>query len=139
MAKKMGGKAAEISAADYLKNLEHPLKKVLQALRKVVMATDREIGEQVKWNSLSFYFTGEMKPFDPKEYKRDILVCNLHKKDHILLVFPTGASISDKTGLLEGNFPDTRKVAKISSLDEVKKKEKHLQQVLKTWLSWVKQ
>jgi len=66
--------------------LNHPLKNVVQALRKIVLSVDEEIAEQIKWNSPSFYYTGAMKPFDPKEYKRDIVVFNLHKNDCVLLV-----------------------------------------------------
>lgn len=75
-----------------------------------------------------------MKPFDPKEYKRDILVFNLHKSDSVLLVFPTGAVVNDQTGILEGNFKDLRKTVKITSRDDVKNKEAALQTVILEWL-----
>lgn len=126
-----------ISAADYLGQLEHPLKNVVEALRKILLATDKEIDEQVKWNSLSFYYTGDMKAFDPKEYKRDIVVFNLHKKDLVLLVFPTGARINDDSGLLEGKFTDGRKTAKFTCADDVKSKGADLKNVVKEWLRTV--
>jgi uncharacterized protein YdeI (YjbR/CyaY-like superfamily) len=121
----------------YLNLLEHPLRKAVEALREIVLETDKEIGEQIKWNSLAFYYTGKMKPFDPREYKRDIVVFNLGKKDFVLLVFPTGVIINDKTGILEGKFKDTRKIIKFTSLDEVKSKKKDLQDVIKDWLKLV--
>lgn len=62
------------------------------------------------------------------------MVFNLHKKDFVLLVFPAGAIVDDKTGLLEGEFTDGRKTTKFSSLNEVKNKEKDLQTVIKEWL-----
>lgn len=125
----------EEQVTDYFKKLEHPLTGVIQALRKIVLSADKEVGEQIKWNSPSFYYTGEMKAFDPKEYKRDIVVFNLHKKEYVLLVFPTGAIVDDTSGLLEGKFPDGRKTAKFSSLTEVKAKEKDLKDVIKKWLT----
>ena len=124
----------EQQVAAYFNKLEHPLKNVVEALRKSVLKTDSEIGEQIKWNSPSFYYTGEMKAFDPKEYKRDIVVFNLHKKDSVLLVFPTGTLIEDKSGLLEGKFTDGRKTALFKTLSEVKLKEKDLQTAIKDWL-----
>jgi hypothetical protein len=127
----------EEQVAAYLQQLNHPLKGVVEALRIIILATDREVGEQIKWNSLSFYYTGEMKPFDPKEYRRDILVINLNKKDFVLLVFPTGATINDTTGLLEGKYPDGRKMAKFSTLDDVQNKKNDLQFVIRQWLSLV--
>jgi hypothetical protein len=126
-----------LSVADYLSQLDHPLKNVVTALRKFLLSADNEIDEQIKWNSLSFYYTGEMKAFDPKEYKRDIVVLNLHKKDLVLLVFPTGARIPDQSGLLEGKFTDGRKTAKFTTLEEVKSKGADLQKVVKLWLQTV--
>lgn len=127
----------EEQVIDHLLKLDHPLKSVVEALRKIILAVDSEIGEQVKWNSPSFYYTGEMKSFDPKEYKRDIVVFNLHKKDKVLLVFPTGAKINDKTGLLDGKFPDGRKIAVFSSLDEVKDRADDLKTVVREWIQLV--
>jgi hypothetical protein len=62
------------SVTEYMQQLDHPLADTVEALRQVILKTDKEIGEQVKWNSPSYYYTGAMKPFDPKEYKRDIVV-----------------------------------------------------------------
>ncbi|MBK6622365.1 MAG: hypothetical protein IPG32_16365 [Saprospirales bacterium] len=55
----------------------------------------------------------------------------------MLLVFPTGATINDPTGLLEGKFTDGRKTAKFSTLDEVSNRRQDLQTVIKLWLSQV--
>lgn len=120
-----------------LSALDHPLNDAVSALRKIILDTDPNIAEQVKWNSPSYYYTGEMAPFDPKEYKRDIVVVNLHKKDSILLVFPTGARIDDASGLLEGKFTDGRKMAKFGSLDEVNERGEDLKKVIKNWMDTV--
>ena len=117
--------------------LDHPLNDAVSTLRKIILDTDPNIAEQVKWNSPSYYYTGEMAPFDPKEYKRDIVVVNLHKKDSILLVFPTGARIDDASGLLEGKFTDGRKMAKFGSLDEVNNRGEDLKKVIKKWVDTV--
>ncbi len=127
----------EEQVATFYKTNEHPLKDVINSLRKVILDGGAEIGEQIKWNSPAFYFTGEMRDFDPKEYKRDIVVINLHKKDVVLLVFPTGAKVTDTSGLLEGDFPDGRKVAKFTSVSEVLYKEEALKSVLAKWLELV--
>lgn len=127
----------EAQVAGYLAQLDHPLKNVVEALRKTVLSASPEIAEQIKWNSPAFYYNGEMKTFDAKEYKRDIVVFNLNKKEYVLLVFPTGAVINDTTGVLEGNYPDGRRMAKFSSVNEVKEKEKDLRAVLQAWLQQV--
>ena len=123
--------------AEYFEKLDHPLKDAVQALRNIVLTAGEEIGEQIKWNSPSFCYTGKMKDFDPKDYKRDIVVFNLHKKDAVLLVFPTGAKVSDKNVLLEGKFTDGRKTATFRSLQEVEERKEDLQLVVKEWLKLI--
>ena len=120
----------------YLQQLDPELAAIVQSLRRTILDTDPEIAEQIKWNSPSFYFSGEMQPFDPKEYKRDIVVLNLHR-GHPLLVFPTGARITDESGLLEGDFKDGRRMVTIRSLAEAEAKAAGLQSVIRVWLSMV--
>ena len=62
---------------EYMQQLDHPLKHIMEALRKIILNTDKEVGEHIKWNAPSFIYTGEIKPFNPKEYKRYIIVSNL--------------------------------------------------------------
>ncbi len=121
---------------EHIARLDATLKSTVAYLRSIILATDPEINERIKWNNPSMYYAGEMKPFDPKEYKREIVVFNLHK-GRIMLVFPSGAKVNDDTGLLEGKFADGRKIAVFADLDDVKVKEKDLQQVIRTWLSMV--
>jgi len=118
----------------FMKECKHPLVKVIEALRKIILSTDKEIGEEIKWNAPTFFYSGKMRPFNPKEYKRYIIVFNLFKQDCIRLIFPSGAKINDKTGLLEGDYADGRKLAMFYSLDDVKAKEKQFQAAIKTWL-----
>ena len=77
-----------------------------------------------------------MKPFDPKEYKREIAVMNLFK-ERIMLVFPGGAKVNDRSGLLEGDYKDGRRITIFKDLKDVKSKEKLLQSVIKEWLTLV--
>ena len=119
---------------EYMQNLKHPMINVVEALREIILKTNKEIGEEVKWNAPTFFYTGEMKPFNPKEYKRYIIVFNLYQKDCIRLVFPSGAKINDTSGLLEGDYSDGRRLAMFYDLKDVKSKEKNLQKGIKTWL-----
>ncbi|MCD6018070.1 MAG: hypothetical protein K0S53_1191 [Bacteroidetes bacterium] len=123
--------------SDYIQKLKSDYREILQALREIILKTDQQIGEQIKWNAPSFYYTGEMKAFDPKEYKRDLIVTNLRQKDHILLIFPTGAKLNDTSGLLEGEYKDGRRMMKIYDLKDLKSKEKNLQTIIKKWISLI--
>lgn len=120
----------------YIQKLDSNFAKAIETLRQIILGAGKEIGEQIKWNSPSFFYTGEMKAFNAKEYKRDIVVMNLHK-GNILLVFPTGAAIKDNSGLLEGDYKDGRRLIRFNDLADIKSKSKALQKIIQTWLSQV--
>ncbi len=120
----------------HIQKLEPNIGLTVEAIRKMILSVDPEIGDRIKWNNPSFYYTGEMKPFDPKEYKREITVFNLHK-GRIMLVFPSGAKVNDKSGLLEGDYKDGRRTCVFADMDDAKAKEKNLKQVIRTWLSMI--
>ena len=121
---------------EHIKKLDPAVGKIVQTLRRIILSTDKEIGERIKWNNPSFYFTGEMKPFDPKEFKREIIVFNLFK-NRIMLVFPSGAKVNDKSGLLEGEYKDGRRITVFKDLKDVTAREKDLQAVIRQWLKSV--
>ncbi len=121
---------------EHIKKLELTMAKTVETLRQIILSTHKEIGERIKWNNPSFYYTGEMKEFDPKEYKREIAVFNLFK-GRIMLVFPSGAKVNDASGLLEGDYKDGRRIAIFTDLANVKSKEKKLRKVIKGWMSLV--
>ncbi|MEO6498236.1 MAG: DUF1801 domain-containing protein [Mucilaginibacter sp.] len=120
----------------HIAKLDPALRELVEAIRQVILSAGPLIGEQVKWNSPAFFYTGDMPPFDPKEYKRDMVVLNLHKGTP-LLVFPTGARVNDTTGLLEGNYTDGRRLARINSPADLEEKEAALQFVVQQWLQLV--
>jgi hypothetical protein len=120
----------------HIQKLDAELVTVVQAIREIILSINPEIGQQIKWNNPSFYYTGAMKPFDPKEYKRDIVVLNLHK-GRIMLVFPTGARVENHNGLLEGTYTDGRRTAVFKDLDDVRSKEKLLRNAIREWLGTV--
>jgi hypothetical protein len=77
-----------------------------------------------------------MKEFDPKEFKRDMIVMNLFK-GRIMLVFPSGEKVNDISGLLEGNYKDGRRISTFKNLNDVKEKEKPLKKIIKDWLKLI--
>ena len=115
---------------EYMTSLKHPLADVLEALRQIILKTDPQIGEEIKWNAPTFFCTGEMQPYNPKEYKRILIVTNLFRKDCIRLVFWGGAKVDDPSGFLEGDYADGRRLALFYNLKDVETKEKLLQAVV---------
>lgn len=120
----------------HINNLKPTLSNIVETIRYIILSTDNNVGERIKWNNPSFYYKGEMKPFDPKEYKREIAVFNLFK-GRIMLVFPSGAKVNDTSGLMKGDYKDGRRVMIFKDLDDLKSKEKSLRGILKDWLKLV--
>jgi len=128
-------KASEPEKVDaYMSRLKHPLAKVVEDLRQIILSTDEEIGEEIKWNAPTFFYAGKMKPTNPKEYRRYIVVFNLFKQDCIRLVFPSGAKVKDASGLLQGDYADGRRLAMFYSSKDVRSKAKALRAVITQWL-----
>jgi hypothetical protein len=124
------------SVTVFIEKLEPGLASVVQAVRELILGTDPSIGEQIKWNSPSFFYTGGMKAFDAKEYKRDLVVVNVHR-GKALLVFPTGASVNDRTGVLEGDYKDGRRIVNIADMKDLKAKKDSLESVIREWLKLI--
>jgi len=124
------------SVNEHIAKLNSETGKIVEAVRQIFLKADKYIGERIKWNNPSFYYTGEMKSFDPKEYKREIAVFNLYK-GRIMLVFPGGAKVNDASGLLDGDYKDGRRILIIKDMDDLKIKEKSLRKVIKEWIKLV--
>jgi hypothetical protein len=120
----------------YIQQLEPAFGEVIETIRQIILSTDKDIGEEIKWNAPTFFYAGEMKPSNPKEYKKYIIVTNF-LKGRILLVFPSGAKINDTTGFLEGDYKDGRRLHYFKDLADVLANKNALQNVIKKWLTLV--
>jgi hypothetical protein len=118
--------------ADFLLNLKHPLKRVIEVLREFILNSHKGVTEHIKWNAPSFCFQDD-----------DRITFNLHKNDCILIIFHRGAKVKDtkgkeplfkdSTGLLEWLSND-RAVVKFYSLEEVTEKKAKLVKLVKQWI-----
>jgi hypothetical protein len=129
--KKQEADTQQVSA--FIQALEPGIREVVAFLRKTLLAAHPLIGERIKWNNPSFYFTGELKDFDPKTYKRDIAVFNLFK-GRIMLVFPSGVNMNDVEGILEGNYPDGRRMLLFKDMGDARKKAGALTEMMRSWV-----
>lgn len=120
----------------YIQALEPSFGSIIETLRQIILSTDPDIGEEIKWNAPTFFYAGEMLPSDPKAYKKYIIVMNLHK-GRILLVFPNGAKINDATGFLEGDYKDGRRLHYFKDMEDVLTHKNALQNVIKAWIKLV--
>jgi hypothetical protein len=123
---------------NYMQSLQHPLADVAAYIRKLILSVDKTIGEGIYWNAPTFFYTGTMPVFDPKEYKRYIVGFVFNKKDCIRLVFLLGADVTDTTNLLEGDYKDGRRLITFISIEDVKNKEKAFTKIIKELLEKLK-
>lgn len=128
MAGKVNSKIAD-KVNEYLEKLIHPKKKEILEIRKIILAADKKLTEQIKWNAPSFCYNGD-----------DRITFNLSGKGFVRLIFHCGAKANsvkpkqnlfeDKTGLLQWADTD-RAVMKFNSMEDVKNKKKDLVNVIK--------
>lgn len=117
---------------EYLHQLEHPLKKVIEEVRSFILSVDDRITEHIKWNAPSFCVQGE-----------DRITLNLQGKGFIRLIFHCGAKVKDHdikgtltedaAGLLEWASQD-RAIVKIIDTDDLEQKKEQLKAVIARWI-----
>jgi hypothetical protein len=105
----------------WFKDLDHPLKKPMLEVRKIIMATDRRMAETIKWKSPTFVFEGNMARIDPKA------------KKHVQLMFHQGASLPGKHPKLEGGGGTVRYL-RFEGADDVKAKKRDLEAAVRAWI-----
>jgi hypothetical protein len=131
-------KPSDPAAVDaYMLALKHPMKELAAAIRSTILAADPSIGEEIKWNAPAFFYTGPLEPFDPKEYRRHLIVFNFFRKDAIRLVFWHGDRANDKSGFLEDDYADGRRLAVLTSAEELRSRKKALVAALKAQLKGI--
>jgi len=79
------GSRTEPAVAAFLRDLEHPLKRDFEAVRKIILGVSPEIREGIKWNSVSFRTT---------EF---FATLNLRARDSVQLIFHKGAKVRDNS------------------------------------------
>lgn len=124
------------SVTEHINKIETPSRYIIQKIRAIFLNAHHEIAEHIKWNSPSFFYNGEMKAFDPKEYKRDLAVINLHR-GKILIVFPTGNKIDANIDLKGKDYPDGRKIVPIENIEDCNEKETLLIKAIHSWIAQI--
>ena len=119
------------AVTEFLRELQHPFKSVIERVRLTIMKSDPRITEGLKWNAPSCYCHGWFATF------------NLRTKSGVCLVLHHGAkarrdstlrrTIVDPTGLLTWKSAD-RATVSFSTSSDFKLKQKSLQSIIKQWI-----
>lgn len=114
------GGTREVDA--FMAALDHPFKAEVQAVREIILNVSPNIVEQVKWKAPSFSYKDYMATF------------NLWATEHVHLIFHNGAILNDKTGLLEGNYPD-RRMLYFKDMTDIQLKKNALEDFVRQWIA----
>jgi hypothetical protein len=108
----------------YLRDVDHPFKAEMQAVRQIILGASAKISERIKWNAPSFHYKEDLGAFNPQvtEYA------------HLILLFPGGKGIPTDDRWLEGKHKDRRE-AKFHGLDDVARKKPALEKLVKRWVA----
>ena len=104
-----------------LEEKNHPLDAEIRRVREIILSTDDRVEEAVKWKSPTFTYKGNIASFF------------MNAKKHVSLMFHTGATIDDPSGLLEGDGKEAR-TAKFYGMDDIVDKKAHLENVIREWI-----
>lgn len=125
--------SATTSVDDFLAALEHPLKKELLALRKIILSADPSIQEGIKWNAPSFCTSEYFATF------------HLRAKGGVQVILHLGAKkrakgarmgVADPDSLLEW-LGDDRASAKFRDSKEITRKRAAFTQLIREWIRHV--
>jgi len=104
-----------------LEEKDHQLDAEIRRTREIILTTDDRIEEAVKWKSPTFMYKGNIASF-----------C-MNVKKHVSLMFHTGATIDDSSGLLEGDGKEARS-AKFYGPEDIEEKKDALEKVIREWI-----
>ncbi len=106
---------------EYLEKKAHPLTAEIQRVREIILATDPQVEETIKWSSPTFMYKGNIASFF------------MNAKKFVSLMFHKGATIDNPHGLLEGDGKEAR-VARFESMEDIESKKDALEAVIKEWI-----
>jgi uncharacterized protein YdhG (YjbR/CyaY superfamily) len=107
-------KNTEVNA--FMKQLDHPLKAEIEAVRVIIMA-NKKIAERIKWNAPGFF------------YVDDLATIHVKAKQHVHLIFHHPDIVKIRSALLEGDYKD-RRMMYFENMKEVITRKKELKRII---------
>jgi hypothetical protein len=115
----------------FLDELKHPLRTEIELLRTIILNTNNEIVENIKWNGPNYVYAGI-----------DRITMRIQPIKNIQLIFHRGAKvleqpqhklIEDSSGLLLWKTND-RAIATFKNLEDINAHSSSLADIVNTWL-----
>jgi hypothetical protein len=108
----------------FMQALEHPLKNEIEFVRKIILESDLNILEQVKWNAPSF------------RHKYDFVTFHVRSLDKVHLIFHHPYIVQINSPLLQGDYKGRRMVYFKNQL-EIDAARQELQRIIHQWIELV--
>ncbi len=119
------GKSKKPTDADrlleFMRQLDHPLKEEVEAVRAIIKGAHPNISERIKWNAPSYYTTADLVTFNLRSFKR------------VHLVFHHQAITGIDSPLLEGDYKD-RRMMYFDNMEAVEQHRKALQRIVHAYV-----
>jgi hypothetical protein len=106
-----------------MRDVDHPYKAEMEAVRSIILGASAKLAERIKWNAPSFYYKEDFAAFNPRA----------SEFVHLIVLFPGGAGMDEHGNLLEGKHKDRRE-AKFHSMDDVTAKKPALERLVRRWV-----
>lgn len=130
-AKPQSGSQADPAVIAFMRTLDHPLKREIEAVRQIILGASPEIREGIKWNAPSFRTTDFFA------------TVNLRATDSVQLIFHTGAKvkesalsglkIADPAGLLKWLAKD-RCLVTLGVGRDIQAKQAAFEAIVRAWI-----
>lgn len=121
----------------FLRDLDHPLKKEIEAIRRIILGVSPEIREGIKWNAPSFRTTDDFATFNLRSRGGEPAVgLILHTGAKVKAAAKDGVRVADPAGLLKWLAKD-RAIVTFTGAADVRAKEAPLLAIIQEWIRWV--
>ena len=117
----------------YLKKLDHPLKKEIETIRKIILSVSLDISEGIKWNVPSFRTTDYFATFHVRA--TDSVQLIFHTGAKVKETAKTGLRIADPDGLIEWLAKD-RCLVTLGKGNEMESNRRALEAIIRQWINY---
>ena len=118
----------------FMRELDHPLKRDIEAVRQIILNVDPGISEAIKWNAPSFRTTDFFATVNLRS--RECVQLIFHTGAKVKTTAATGISIADPAGLLKWLAKD-RCLVTLGVGKDIQIKRAAFEAVVREWIRWV--
>lgn len=120
-----------IEVTTFLDKLNHPFRSEIEVLRQIILNSNSDIIENIKWNGPNYIFNNEDRitiKINPPKIIQIIFHCGAKVKEQ-----PQNKLIDNDFGLLQWK-ENNRAVASFKSMNDIEINKEQIQSIVNQWL-----